>query len=679
MIMNGRDALIERHFGEGHTLIHPGTGALMQISSTQDAERRYLLDEEVLWHSAEHHWGSGFVVTNRGGARWSTPCELTITEDRLNAEFRLVDDLKLSVTRAFGNSLVETYRFSNEGADPLTMTGLGIQTPFADHYASARKSLSQAVNVHAFTGGAWAWALAQPMNGAMPMLGLILRRGELNAYSLETRNHGTLSNSRGHFVLHPTDRVRSPHAFGGQPEIVIGAGEEYVVEWELQWFSSKDDFIAATNAPARLDGIAAKVGEDVLLTTATDVSVTTQDDGVRISSNGQTHRVSSTVAKSVVVRIGEQSHTEVLFHRSVQDTVVARCQYILDRQRPRERSGLLAHAFVPLDTRTGLTQTANDWSDWSDGSERIGMAVLMQRAVTNGWMGQEAADAVEAWEEFCLDSLLDEELTPRRGSQVHSGSETRLYDLPWHGQFFLTRYRHTGEERHLDTAAKLYERYFALGAEQFLGVMSSEFCHELCVALEEAGHTERAEGLKQRLVASAKYFLDLGYDLPAHEVIYEQSIVAPLVNLFIDAFEISQDQIYLEAVEETLGWLRAFGGPQPHSRLLDVPIRHWDGYWFGIERLWGDIFPHHWSALSATVLQRLPKGLRTEETEKTALSIMRSGMANYFPDGSATAAFVMPSSVDGRTAHLADPLANDQDWHLATWLWLHDRHAIDLP
>ena len=30
-----------------------------------------------------------------------------------------------------------------------------------------------------------------------------------------------------------------------------------------------------------------------------------------------------------------------------------------------------------------------------------------------------------------------------------------------------------------------------------------------------------------------------------------------------------------------------------------MPIRHWDGYWFGRERLWGDVFPHYWSVLSA--------------------------------------------------------------------------------
>ncbi|MCK8678489.1 hypothetical protein [Streptomyces lichenis] len=37
-------------------------------------------------------------------------------------------------------------------------------------------------------------------------------------------------------------------------------------------------------------------------------------------------------------------------------------------------------------------------------------------------------------------------------------------------------------------------------------------------------------------------------------------------------------------------------------------------------------------------------------------------------DGSATCAFVMPSTVDGRPGYRDDPLANDQDWALALWL-----------
>src|SRR5512132_4565358 len=53
------------------------------------------------------------------------------------------------------------------------------------------------------------------------------------------------------------------------------------------------------------------------------------------------------------------------------------------------------------------------------------------------------------------------------------------------------------------------------------------------------------------------------------------------------------------AAERALGWLLAFAGPQRHIRLRHVAIRHWDGYWFGLRRPWGDAFPHYWSALTA--------------------------------------------------------------------------------
>ncbi|WNM35740.1 hypothetical protein RKE30_37965 [Streptomyces sp. Li-HN-5-11] len=82
----------------------------------------------------------------------------------------------------------------------------------------------------------------------------------------------------------------------------------------------------------------------------------------------------------------------------------------------------------------------------------------------------------------------------------------------------------------------------------------------------------------------------------------------------------------------------------------------------------GSVFPHYWSTLTATTLLRLAAALRTEDTDRLAEAILRANMANYREDGSATCAFVLPSTVDGRPAHTADPLANDQDWHLVLWM-----------
>ena len=117
-----------------------------------------------------------------------------------------------------------------------------------------------------------------------------------------------------------------------------------------------------------------------------------------------------------------------------------------------------------------------------------------------------------------------------------------------------------------------------------------------------------------------------------------------------------------------LAWLRAFAGDQPDVRLRQVPVRHWDGYWFGGLRLWGDTFPHYWSCLSAAAYLAWPVDVGppalTAELHEAAYAILRANLASFFGDGSATCAFVYPSCVDGRPAHVADPLANDQDWAL---------------
>jgi hypothetical protein len=84
--------------------------------------------------------------------------------------------------------------------------------------------------------------------------------------------------------------------------------------------------------------------------------------------------------------------------------------------------------------------------------------------------------------------------------------------------------------------------------------------------------------------------------------------------------------------------------------------------------LWGDVFPHYWSVLSAEVFLRWPDHLggpdQAARLHAAGAAVLRSNLTAFAADGSATCAFVYPSCVDGRPAHVADPLANDQDWAL---------------
>lgn len=661
-------------FGPGHVVLDPLTGAPLRFVDEEHPERRFLLDTDATaWHSVEHQWGAGHLVTDRGAARWHTPAELRAADGVIEAVHTPLPGVRVEVRRSVREGLLyERYAVRNTGREPLAVTGLGIRTPFGDLYDGAERSLERAVHAHVFTGGTWAWALAQPMSGEGRCLGLTVREGALRAYSVESRNQNSGSDARGHLVLLVTDRARNPDSFGGQPVLRVPTGETLTLTWELGWYASVADFTTATRPPAVLSAYAVETGQPIVVTGAAPVSSPDPEVTVERDAEGR-HRVSASRHGTRTLDLGDGARTEVLFHLPLEEVVRRRVDYIIRHQRARERPGLLAHAFVPVDTRTGLTQPTNGWPDWTDGSERIAMPQLLQTAAARGLADPEETEPLlDGWSQFARTHLLDETAAPRRGSQNwHTGP--RLYDTPWLAHFFHDRHRANGRPEDLDLAARILERGFELGGAAHLSIGLSPATLAVGAALDTAGQKDRAESLRTQLIGSARQFVAMGRRLPAHEVAYEQSIVAPLLDLLVDAHTLTGDPAFLDAAAERLPWLLAFGGPQPHVRLHGIAIRHWDGYWFGAHRLWGDVFPHYWSTLTATTLLRLPPALRTPETDRLAEAILRANMANYRPDGSATCAFVLPSTVDGRPAHTADPLANDQDWHLVLWLRARER------
>ncbi|WP_223851988.1 glycoside hydrolase family protein [Bifidobacterium myosotis] len=667
----------------GRVEFDPCTGLPMRFVSA-DPTRKYLIDSAVDWHTVEHYWGAGFVVTGAGSAHWDA-AERTQTGDGGAALIQTYDlapaGLRLNVTRTGGAKYAERYEWTNITDRPLIITELGIQTPFNDRYPSAKQALAECVNTHVFTGGGWSWVIAEPMCGTDVFnrcLCLKLTEGALAGYSIESRNQNTGSDVRGHIVLQVTDYARNPQAFGGQPTIALEPGASYVLSWELDWYADRDAFLAHYPEPAHFSSFAETVGRHIHVATPLPVSAIT--DGLDIEASNGGYYLTASEPGTYYVRIGtgpDAAKTEVLFHRSLQDTVVSRAAYIASHQIAADRPGSMSGAFVPVDTRTGLRADDGGWPDWTDGSERIGMAVMLQKAINQEWLGADYQGIVDRWFAFVKDWLINDRYEMRRGSsQPKSTFGGRLYDVPWMVEFCCDHYRATGDAADLYLAVGLLERLNELGGERFLSISYGETVEYLSRLLDKVGRANEADQFRKRVVASANHFISVGEDLPAHEVAYEQSVVAPLVNLMLSAYRFTGNADYLAAAEGRLDWLLSFGGPQPDCRLYGISIRHWDGHWFGINRMFGDVFPHYWSALTATALVRLPAELHTPETNRLADAILRENMANYNADGSATCAFVFPSSVDGRAANVADPLANDQDWHLAMWLRLIQNEGL---
>ncbi|MGW0845338.1 hypothetical protein ACWD26_35435 [Streptomyces sp. NPDC002787] len=626
-----------------------------------DPDRLYLLDESVdTWHGPDHAWGTGFAITSRGSGRWQTPYETEWRADGATARHRPVPGLELTVRRQVtGDRYTESYTWTNTGDEPLRITGLGLNVPIRDVYDGAAGALARSCHAHVFTGGAWSWLLAEPMAGTPPLLGAIVRTGALWAYSIESRNSVTWSDIRGHLVVHPTDHARNPEAFGGQPVVDLAPAEEYVLAWELGWYDAREAFLAATDAPAELPSLTAPVGSALELRLAEGVALA--DDAV---SSYTTHGIQHIDLD----RDGRRSRTAVAFLAPIRDLAEARVARIVGEHRPHERPEPERYAFVPVDARTGLRHTENGWPDWTDGAERLGMAVLLQQARMRGWGGSGPIDeALRGFARFARERLVDSDGSVRRGSRPAPQTQ-RLYNTPWLAHFFHDQFVLYGDPADLDLAARLLEASYSLGARDHLLIGQPEAMTAVAASLDEQGHTGRAKRLRETLVEHALRFADRGTALPRHEVSYEQSMVAPLVTLLATAYEVAPDERLSTALGPAVRWLRAFGGPQPHVRLRDIGIRHWDGYWFGIERLWGDTFPHHWSVLTAIALRQLPEALRDDDTERVAEAIFAANLVDFTPHGLATCAFIMPSCVDGRPAHRPDPLMNDQDWALALLL-----------
>jgi hypothetical protein len=435
---------------------------------------------------------------------------------------------------------------------------------------------------------------------------------------------------------------------GGQPEIELAPGESYRWSWRLDWYPHLAALHAARESLVEAVSLATEVGRSLPLVLAPGAALS-KPEPVTSATPGIRHVVASSGDR--------RSRIAVLFHPPLRELVESRIRFVLDHQRATERADSRRAAFVPYDNASGLTVLPGAWRDWSDVRERVGTAQLLQEAHVRGW-GDEAEleDALSEYERFVLEHVVAADGTVADDSVRHR--DPRLYNFPWFARFLLDR-------GHVDRAVLIADRYYALGGVHFLAFDLGPLLRDLAARLAAVGRADDASRMLRHLIDHAKTVLEYGDDLPPHEVNYEQSMVAPLLELLIAAYHVESDVVPRAELSRRLGWLTAFAADQPDVRLRHIPIRHWDGYWFGAQRMWGDVFPHYWSVLSASVYLSWPDELADGgDLRAIGRAILRGNLANFNADGSATCAFIYPSCVNGRPAHVADSLANDQDWAL---------------
>ncbi len=84
---------------------------------------------------------------------------------------------------------------------------------------------------------------------------------------------------------------------------------------------------------------------------------------------------------------------------------------------------------------------------------------------------------------------------------------------------------------------------------------------KLVECLRESGMTDMADNMIAWFKKHADYIAETALDYPAHEVNYEQSIVAPATNILLQTYIVTNENKYLDAAKiqlDVLGLLTAY-------------------------------------------------------------------------------------------------------------------------
>jgi hypothetical protein len=642
--------------------ISAATGALDRITHPADAHAMNWVcnPADTPWHPIGNGWGLGHVALPwRGVAihRWQVPTACSLRDDRAEIGYAL-PMLQISATRRLTarDTVEEHYAFRNTTGAPLDIGRISIATPWNDNYPDAETCLTRRCNAHVWCGGTTTYTYGLRMGNTTPHLGLVVTEGDFTGYSIEDR--GLLlgsSNLRGTILLNHRG-------------VVLAPGATLSIRWRLFWHQGAEDFFAqALTVPGfmRLDAdrYTLALGE----TATIRLQAPTLDAPVTLAYPGETGAparlappescvaVQPRALGDCVVRAeapdGRHTWLRLWTAPPLDDLVRARVNFILDHQQVTDVANPRFGALLPYDNLPETPFRNPHWPDQNEGRERLGMGVLLALKLQRE-PSPRLERALRDYHAFVRGSLQAGDGTVRNGLDAPA---QRFYNYPWVAQFHLACHAALGEARFLDDLVATCRAYYARGGHAFYCIGMP--VRESVEALRQAGRLSEAQELLAGFRRHADTLVATGKAFPAHEVNYEQTIVAPAVWIVLEFYLLTREPAYLDHVRALLPLLEAFNGRQPDHHLNTIAIRHWDGFWFGRRRLWGDTFPHYWSSVSGYVFHLAAAALDDSAYAARAKLALMNNLSLFTPDGRGSCAHIYPESVNGE-------LANDQDWAL---------------
>lgn len=673
-------------------------GALTDLSVAGDSTgMNFILNSrDEAWLPEKMQWGLGFVTVNGrpfpfSEGKLAAQSDSSVTFEHVLrpvsprfgcvwngdiARSRAEYLLRVSVCYALReDGLYERYEFFNDSPRYLLLDELGIYSGFYDTYAVGEDILSRRATEHIWAGGDLSWIAAVRQNGRPPHVGLITTQGRADGYHVDAVS---------------TSNVRGAVALVGYG-VRIPAGGTYVVSRVILPFESQEAFerlISERTGFPRLDcgRMTVEQGEPVELTLRGDKRPDRIClDGFEGTEEGGRVRFAPLPSGPHTCRVhcGDRvARMNFYVLPPIRDLLEARAEYIIERQQVRDPEDPLFGAYMPYDTERERILRLCDVEDAyysvpdrNEARERLAMGAFLARWY-RGRSTERALRSLRAYSDFLERMLIDENddiwdcYLHQEAAKYYGNGLTlvqngeldmrfRSCNLGFFAAFYYEMTMLTGEDRYYDRLIRLidaaYRRY---GHASGLGMWRFDALKEM----RRRGDTRSASRLLAQLKEETDRLRASAESFSAGEVAYEQGNSANGTTLLCEMYLLEQDESLIPAIEHQLRLMETFEGNQPDYRLRHIPVRHWDGFWFGLYELWGDTMPHYWDTASAYAHARYALVSGDMRHMDRAKEIFYANLSLIQPCGAPSNLFIYPDKVDGRPGRTLDPIANDQDY-----------------
>lgn len=616
-------------------------------------------------------WGEGFCIIESLGKKelftWKVPYLFYCKKNAFHAEYEF-NEVTLSVDRypTINGEFAENYSFFNRSNKLVSIRNIHIYTPFADNYPDAETCITNRCHTHIWTGKNCGYVNAFRMGGQYPHLGMALVHGSLEGYSYENK---WSSNTRGTLSLHFQD-------------LTIKSKQEESISWKLFWHLGwKDFFEKLENQYNYVVGYASKYciqkGEMVHVVFSSAGQIKSPQCFVNKSPISYQTKKGQIVIYYMPAKSGEyefklkwahnkETVVKILVTIPIDKLIKNRVDFILNHQQINDPMNEKDGAFLVYDNEKNkpyFNDDLNKRDDTDEGAERLGMGVLMAM-----YMQMDTSikyrNSAERYYALVRNKLQTNDY--KVFSTIDHKSRHRAYNYPWVANFYLEMYAATSNKQYLKdyyyTMMSFFNsfgfNFYAIGIPVKKGIEM----------LEIAGMIGKRDSLITMFKHKGDKMLESSTHYPAHEVNYEQGIVGPSVVYLCELYQVTGSKKYIEEAKKHLLLLEAFNGLQPDYHLYEIPIRHWDGYWFGKKRMWGDTFPHYWSAISAIAFWQYYQATGEKQYLEKANRILESNLCLFTSTGEGHCAYIYPEKVNNIEGKFFDPYSNDQDWALVYYL-----------